>query len=139
MDTGLKFLVSGGLATSSVIRKVSAVVSIKVGGTELKITPEGVFITTPGIFKVKAGEHVLEEGGKVNFKLPNLSTFGDYKLQFEVKNKLNQPISNASYLLISEEGKVIFGNTDKDGLTQTIYTKYKTNFSLHIINDEEEF
>ncbi|WP_420371404.1 DUF2345 domain-containing protein [Mannheimia pernigra] len=38
------------------------VVSIKVGGTELKITPEGVFITTPGVFKIKAGEHRFEEG-----------------------------------------------------------------------------
>ena len=29
-----------------------------VAGTEIKITPEGIFITTPNIFKVKANQHI---------------------------------------------------------------------------------
>jgi hypothetical protein len=55
-----------------------------VGGTELKITPEGVFITTPGIFRVKASEHVFEGGDSTPFKnlqLPKLENIG-YSLRF---------------------------------------------------------
>ena len=73
------------ISTEGGIEVVSPnVVSIKVGGTELKITPEGVFITTPGIFKVKASEHVFEGGDSTPFKnlqLPKLENIG-YSLRF---------------------------------------------------------
>ena len=43
-----------------------------VAGTEIKITPEGVFITTPNTFKVKASKHELLEGAGVQFSVPKL-------------------------------------------------------------------
>lgn len=38
-----------------------------VAGTEIKITPEGIFITTPNAFKVKASKHEFLEGGRGAF------------------------------------------------------------------------
>ena len=83
------------------------VVSIKVGGTELKMTPEGVFVTTPGIFRVKAGEHVLEGGGKVMANLPHFPTSGRYSRQFDLSEIFNPEILPViTYNLINHDKSV---------------------------------
>lgn len=113
------------------------VVSIKVGGTELKITPDGVFITTPGVFRVKASEHCFEGGGKVSYKLPNLPAM--YSGVYKVLNELGKPVENKKYLITLPNGQKILGATNADGETVKAYsTNPKAPISMEIIDDIDD-
>ena len=126
------------ISTEGGIEVVSPnVVSIKVGGTELKITPEGVFITTPGVFRVKASEHCFEGGGKVSYKLPNLPAM--YSGVYKVLNELGKPVENKKYLITLPNGQKILGATNADGETVKAYsTNPKAPISMEIIDDIDD-
>ena len=109
------------ISTEGGIEVVSPnVVSIKVGGTELKITPEGVFITTPGVFRVKAGEHVFEGGGKVPLKFPELPSVGPFMKKFHFFSLEGEAISNAIVKVFDSQAKKILweGKTDSSGIAE---------------------
>lgn len=94
-----------------------------VAGTELKITPDGVFITTTGIFKVKANEHVLDEGGQVDVNIPNLpvvqiGNFGEGFRLFEETTKTLIP--NHTLWVKRESGEIQQIDTDEKGETKQI-------------------
>lgn len=110
------------------------VVSIKVGGTELKITPEGVFITTPGVFKVKAGEHRFEDKGKVNFKLPNLpNTKLPFSNKFDVYDLFYKyAFDEIEYIAETASGRLIEGTLDEHGRTGTIMSAKQEDFDIAI-------
>ena len=126
------------ISTEGGIEVVSPnVVSIKVGGTELKITPEGVFITTPGIFRVKASEHVFEGGGKVNYKLPNLPAM--YSGVYKVLDELGKPVVDKKYLITLPNEQKILGTTNADGETIKAYsTNPKAPILMEIIDDIDD-
>ncbi|MFX8433478.1 DUF2345 domain-containing protein, partial [Acinetobacter baumannii] len=42
------------------------------GGSQVKITGSGIFMTTSGKFEVKAGQHLFMGGGSVNANVPAL-------------------------------------------------------------------
>ena len=110
------------------------VVSIKVCGTELKMTPEGVFITTPGIFKVKASEHVFEDKGKVNFKLPNLpNTKLPFSNKFDVYDLFYKyAFDEIEYIAETASGQLIEGTLDEHGRTGTIMSSKQESFDIAI-------
>ena len=70
-----------------------------VAGTEIKITPEGVFITTPNVFKVKASKHEFLDGEGVQFSVPKLPKSGNYNLYFEMLDKSYNPLAGKSYIV----------------------------------------
>ena len=123
------------ISTEAGVEIVSpTVVSIKVGGTELKITPEGVFITTPGIFKVKAGEHVLEEGGKVSYRLPVLANVKEYFDQafIIINQETNQPIPNCKYRIIRADGSIEEGESDEEGYTHIVKNLLEEEIKIEV-------
>lgn len=106
-----------------------------VAGTELKITPDGVFITTPGIFKVKANKHEMLEGAGVAFSVPKLPKSGNYNLHFEMLDKSNQPHAGKSYILYDENGDVVsMGVLDNEGKTPVLYDTVEKEYFIHVLD-----
>ena len=126
------------ISTEGGIEVVSPnVVSIKVGGTELKITPEGVFITTPGIFRVKAGEHVLEGGDRVLANLPHFPKSGAYSRRFDLSEIFNPEILPViTYNLINHDKSVKTENIfDEENHSIRVFSDKPQNIELELIAD----
>ena len=62
----------------------------------------------------------------------------DFNLKFQVNNNLGQPVKNAKYMLIDEDGEVVFGTTSSDGYTSDLYSDEEKKFSVHILLDDTE-
>lgn len=84
-----------------------------VAGTEIKITPEGVFITTPGIFRVKANEHVFEGGDRVDYKPYEFHTKNFLELNYHWPTL--EPVYKAPYLVVFDNGQEFKGFLDENG------------------------
>lgn len=109
-----------------------------VAGTELKITPEGVFITTPHAFKVKASKHELLEGAGVQFSVPRLPKAGDYNLHFKMEDDSGNALAGKNYILYDEEGDVVsMGVLDDEGKTPVLYDKFEKDYFIHVLDMKE--
>lgn len=86
------------------------------GGSRIQIDDKGITISTGGKIVFQAGQHVFQEGAKVNTILPSLPD-GDnpYILQYLVKNKENQTMVDKPYILFDEDGNIQKGKTDQNG------------------------
>lgn len=86
------------------------------GGSRIQIDDKGITISTGGKIVFQAGQHVFQEGAKVNTILPSLPD-GDnpYVLQYLVKNKENQTMVDKPYILFDEDGNIQKGKTDQNG------------------------
>lgn len=62
----------------------------------------------------------------------------NYNLKFQAKNSLGQPIVNATYMLVDEDGMAYFGETDAQGYTNDIFSDAEKNLSIHILIDDSE-
>ncbi|WP_019519604.1 hypothetical protein [Faucicola boevrei] len=94
-----------------------------VAGTELKITPEGIFITTENKFEVKADKHIFKEGGSVNINIPKLPIIqlGDFGEGFILTEKSTQSkITNQRLWVKREDGAIQEFQTDDKGETKQI-------------------
>ena len=108
-----------------------------VAGTEIKITPEGIFITTPNAFKVKASKHEFLEGEGVRFSVPRLPKNGNYNLYFEMLDKSYNPLAGKSYILYDEKGDIVsIGTLDSDGKTPVLYDKTEKEYFIHVLDGE---
>lgn len=103
-----------------------------VAGTEIKITPDGVFITTPNIFKVKANQHIFENGATIGMPpFPILPKA--YSLRFHFTDDNDIPYPHTPYIATNKAtGEVIKGMTDKDGLTQFFYSDAPEDVEVHL-------
>ncbi|MFW1852848.1 type VI secretion system Vgr family protein [Acinetobacter guillouiae] len=108
--------------------------------SELKINGSGVFATTGGLFESKAGQHKFKGGAKVNPVLPSLPDVKNpYVLQYLVKNRENQAVSNKPYILMDEEGNVQRGVTSEEGFIKLKTTpSSQTVVTRVMMNDIEE-
>ncbi|MNM39941.1 Phage-related baseplate assembly protein [compost metagenome] len=109
------------------------------GGSQVKITGSGIFMTTGGKFEVKAGQHLFMGGGSVNSSLPQLpEAENPFVLQYLVKNKENQVMSEKPYILLDDEGNVHRGITDKDGFMKLKTTSASQNITTRVMMNEIE-
>ncbi|MND63872.1 Phage-related baseplate assembly protein [compost metagenome] len=109
------------------------------GGSQVKITGSGIFMTTGGKFEVKAGQHLFMGGGSVNSSLPQLPEADNpFVLQYLVKNKENQVVSEKPYILLDDEGNIHRGTTDKDGFMKLKTTSASQNVTTRIMMNEIE-
>lgn len=107
------------------------------GGSQIIINKDGITIITPAKFEVKAGQHKFESGEKVGVELPLLPKLGTYNVVYEVRDKDTQELLPfTKYVLTNELGHTYYGETDENGLTQTIYSDKEEKYSLHVITDE---
>lgn len=67
-----------------------------------------------------------------------LNSSKKYNLRFQTKNSLGHPIVKTKYMLVDEEGKVYFGETDSQGYTKNIFSDKEKKFSIHILLDDSE-
>lgn len=115
------------------------------GGSQIIINKDGIKIITPAKFEVKAGQHIFKGGVKVNTVLPSLPDVENpYVLQYLIKNKKNQAVSNKPYILMDEEGNVQRGVTTDKGFiklkttpsSQTVITRVMMN-EIEEANEEQ--
>ncbi|MFW6572576.1 DUF2345 domain-containing protein [Acinetobacter baumannii] len=109
------------------------------GGSQVKITGSGIFMTTSGKFEVKAGQHLFMGGGSVNSSLPQLpEAENPFVLQYLVKNKENQVMSEKPYILLDDEGNIHRGTTDKDGFMKLKTTSASQSITTRVMMNEIE-
>ncbi|WP_407543928.1 DUF2345 domain-containing protein, partial [Acinetobacter baumannii] len=109
------------------------------GGSQVKITGSGIFMTTSGKFEVKAGQHLFMGGGSVNSSLPQLpEAENPFVLQYLVKNKENQVMSEKPYILLDDEGNIHRGTTDKDGFMKLKTTSASQRITTRVMMNEIE-
>lgn len=107
------------------------------GGTQITISPEGITIKTVGYVKFLAAEHIFEGGQHSPVTFPILPSVGMYNISYEVRDKHTQELLPFTrYVLTNEQGQSIYGTTDENGLTETIYSDKEENYSLHVMTDE---
>ncbi|EXR77206.1 rhs element Vgr family protein, partial [Acinetobacter baumannii 541915] len=94
------------------------------GGSQVKITGSGIFMTTSGKFEVKAGQHVFMGGGSVNANVPALP---DLRIKTEHRNfqaidsSKNEPLEGIPYSILNKRtGIKSYGFTNEKGMTKTI-------------------
>ncbi|MDV7592183.1 type VI secretion system Vgr family protein [Acinetobacter baumannii] len=106
------------------------------GGSQVKITGSGIFMTTSGKFEVKAGQHKFSGSQTVTTDLPNLpsSPNGKYILEFDVRHKLDNVAleSLPTYSLIDSKGNVRTGSVPKDGIVRVASSDKEEKYTLMV-------
>ncbi|MCU4531070.1 type VI secretion system Vgr family protein [Acinetobacter sp. P1(2023)] len=94
------------------------------GGSQVKITGSGIFMTTGGKFEVKAGQHLFMGGGSANANVPALP---DLRIKTEHRNfqaidsSKNEPLEGIPYSILNKRtGIKSYGFTNEKGMTKTI-------------------
>jgi len=94
------------------------------GGSQVKITSSGIFMTTGGKFEVKAGQHLFMGGGSANANVPALP---DLRMKTEHRNfqaidsSKNEPLEGIPYSILNKRtGIKSYGFTNEKGMTRTI-------------------
>ncbi len=102
------------------------------GGSQVKITGSGIFMTTSGKFEVKAGQHLFKGGAEVGMNLQGLPAYEAYNERFKMLLPSGEPLSFVDYK-ISSEGKEIFANSDKKGQTKEIHSPKEQGLKLDLL------
>lgn len=109
-----------------------------VAGSEIKINAEGIFITTPKTFRVRANSHNFEQGERVDFKIPILPKFGEHYLHFVGVDSNDAPLANHSYIIFDEYGEIISqGVLDDEGRTELLYYNSSKKYEMHIMHNDD--
>lgn len=102
------------------------------GGSQVRITGSGIFMTTGGKFEVKAGQHKFMGGAEVGMNLQGLPAYEAYNERFKMLLPSGEPLSFIDYK-ISSEGKEIFANSDKKGQTKEIHSPKEQGLKLDLL------
>ncbi len=102
------------------------------GGSQVRITGSGIFMTTGGKFEVKAGQHKFMGGAEVGMNLQGLPAYEAYNERFKMLLPSGEPLSFIDYK-ISSEGKEIFANSDKKGQTKEIHSPKEQELKLDLL------
>lgn len=110
---------------------------LNAGGSQLKISDKGIFIETPRLFHVKAGQHKFDSGAIVNYPVPNMPSL--YYGSFNLTDEYNNPLIGQKYKLTLPSGKEILGLTDDQGKTLTGYSaENNQDIKLEVIENINE-
>lgn len=102
------------------------------GGSQVRITGSGIFMTTGGKFEVKSGQHKFMGGAEVGMNLQGLPAYEAYNEKFKMLLPSGEPLSFIDYK-ISSEGKEIFANSDKKGQTKEIHSPKEQELKLDLL------
>lgn len=117
-------------------------ICLRAGGSEIKINSAGVFITTPGIFKVHAATHDLVEPESVNIPVkflpkPNMAESSYHYLRYIVHDQDDNPLASTKCMLIKPDGSTEMHTTDSKGKLKLIVDDEPNEYELHVIVHEE--
>ncbi|WP_410568533.1 type VI secretion system Vgr family protein [Acinetobacter sp. H1(2024)] len=108
------------------------------GGSQVRITGSGIFMTTGGKFEVKAGQHLFMGGGSVNSSLPYLPEQGKqkYGVWFDVMDKQGNKLKpGTEYIIFDENDKEIErGKLDRTGLIKLETEEPNKQYKIHVVN-----
>ncbi|QXB44881.1 type VI secretion system Vgr family protein [Acinetobacter seifertii] len=108
------------------------------GGSQVRITGSGIFMTTGGKFEVKAGQHKFMGGGSVNSSLPYLPEQGKqkYGVWFDVMDKQGNKLKpGTEYIIFDENDKEIErGKLDRTGLVKLETEEPNKQYKIHVVN-----
>ncbi|MDC4466099.1 type VI secretion system tip protein VgrG, partial [Acinetobacter baumannii] len=108
------------------------------GGSQVKITGSGIFMTTSGKFEVKAGQHLFMGGGSVNSSLPYLPEQGKqkYGVWFDVMDKQGNKLKpGTEYIIFDEHDKEVErGKLDRTGLVKLETEEPNKQYKIHVVN-----
>ena len=108
------------------------------GGSQVRITGSGIFMTTGGKFEVKAGQHVFMGGGSANSSLPYLPEQGKqkYGVWFDVMDKQGNKLKpGTEYIIFDENDKEIErGKLDRTGLIKLETEEPNKQYKIHVVN-----
>ncbi|ETR96487.1 rhs element Vgr family protein [Acinetobacter lactucae] len=94
------------------------------GGSQVKITGSGIFLTTGGKFEVKAGQHLFMGGGSANANvpaLPDLRIKNEHRNFQAIDSSKNEPLEGIPYSILNKRtGIKSYGFTNEKGMTKTI-------------------
>ncbi|WP_336012366.1 type VI secretion system Vgr family protein [Acinetobacter calcoaceticus] len=94
------------------------------GGSQVKITGSGIFMTTGGKFEVKAGQHLFMGGGSANANvpaLPDLRIKNEHRNFQAIDSSKNEPLEGIPYSILNKRtGIKSYGFTNEKGMTKTI-------------------
>ncbi|MFV5632093.1 DUF2345 domain-containing protein, partial [Acinetobacter oleivorans] len=110
------------------------------GGSQVKITGSGIFMTTGGKFEVKAGQHLFMGGGSANANVPALPVLGEinkYNLRYFLQDKDGNNFANHKYIAFLPNGDIVEGCTDDKGYTDLFKSYQPEEISLHLFKDEK--
>ncbi|WP_445114933.1 type VI secretion system Vgr family protein [Acinetobacter sp. WZC-1] len=110
-------------------------VSFKAGGSELKIEGSGIFPTTGGIFKIHAGQVLLEGGKTVQVTSRKFNTSPCY-LAYQITDTVGEPLKNKNYAMYMADGTVKKGVTNASGETEKIKTSGPQK--ANVLMDDED-
>ncbi|WP_445406864.1 type VI secretion system Vgr family protein [Acinetobacter seifertii] len=106
------------------------------GGSQVRITGSGIFMTTGGKFEVKAGQHKFMGGGSVNSSLPYLPEQGKqkYGVWFDVMDKQGNKLKpDTGYIIFDENDKEIErGKLDRTGLVKLETEEPNKQYKIHV-------
>ncbi|MCH2072649.1 type VI secretion system Vgr family protein [Acinetobacter pittii] len=100
------------------------------GGSQVKITGSGIFMTTSGKFEVKAGQHLFMGGGSANANVPALPKLefaqSPYSAQYQLFKADGRNFQGYKYFIHDSKNNLIKqGITDNQGLTEQVVTESK--------------
>ncbi|MGB9039181.1 MAG: type VI secretion system Vgr family protein [Acinetobacter calcoaceticus] len=100
------------------------------GGSQVKITGSGIFMTTSGKFEVKAGQHLFMGGGSANANVPALPKLefaqSPYSAQYQLFKADGRNFQGYKYSIYDSKNNLIKqGITDNQGLTEQVVTESK--------------
>ncbi|MCW1264208.1 type VI secretion system tip protein VgrG, partial [Acinetobacter baumannii] len=100
------------------------------GGSQVKITGSGIFMTTSGKFEVKAGQHVFMGGGSANANVPALPKLefaqSPYSAQYQLFKADGRNFQGYKYFFHGSKNYFIKqGITDNQGFTEQVVTESK--------------
>ncbi|MGQ0819274.1 type VI secretion system Vgr family protein [Acinetobacter baumannii] len=100
------------------------------GGSQVKITGSGIFMTTSGKFEVKAGQHVFMGGGSANANVPALPKLefaqSPYSAQYQLFKADGRNFQGYKYFIHDSKNNLIKqGITDNQGFTDQVVTESK--------------
>ncbi|WP_282840470.1 hypothetical protein, partial [Moraxella lacunata] len=92
---------------------------------------QGVFITTPGVFRVKSNEKVMEGGEGVGYEVVRLPK--SYSLRFHFTDDDGIPYPNTEYEAINKDtGETLIGVTDNEGFTEYFYSDKPNQIEVYL-------
>ncbi|CAI3158949.1 Actin cross-linking toxin VgrG1 [Acinetobacter calcoaceticus] len=100
------------------------------GGSQVKITGSGIFMTTGGKFEVKAGQHLFMGGGSANANVPALPKLefaqSPYSAQYQLFKADGRNFQGYKYFIHDSKNNLINqGITDNQGFTEQAVTESK--------------
>ncbi|ENU09905.1 type VI secretion system Vgr family protein [Acinetobacter calcoaceticus] len=98
------------------------------GGSQVKITGSGIFMTTSGKFEVKAGQHLFMGGGSANANVPALPKLefaqSPYSAQYQLFKADGRNFQGYKYFIHDSKNNLIKqGITDNQGFTEQLVTE----------------